>query len=55
MSEWMTTGEIARELGIVPQTVRRMLIRENVPFRKGGKWMVRRTDFEAMVARQFRS
>lgn len=55
MSEtWMTTEEIAYELGVSGPTVRRILEREGVPvMRLGAKLRVKKADYEAMVASRF--
>lgn len=48
--EWMDMKKCAAELGVVPITVRRWLVKDGVPIRRLGKWQVKRSDFERFLA-----
>jgi predicted site-specific integrase-resolvase len=53
-SEWMDMKDVARELGIVPYTARRLMVRDSIPVLKlAGKWNIKRSDFEALMARRY--
>lgn len=53
-SEWMDMKDVARELGVVPITARRLVVRENIPVLKlTGKWSIKRSEFEALLARRY--
>lgn len=52
---WMTTEEIAYELGVSLPTVRRILERDGVPvMRLGTKLRVKKADYDAMLASRFK-
>jgi hypothetical protein len=50
--EWMDMKQCAAELGVVPITVRRLLVKDGVPVLKIGKWQVKRSEFERFLARR---
>lgn len=53
-SEWMSTDDISRELGISSDTVRKMLRKDGVKvLHLQRKWRIKRTDFDAMVRRRY--
>lgn len=48
-NEWMTTEDVAREWRVSTQTVRRILVREEVNVLVlSKKWRIKRADFEQL-------
>jgi excisionase family DNA binding protein len=53
MSELLTVEEVAQELRLHPDTVKRLLRRETIPgYKIQGEWRVKRSDLDTYIEAQ---